>query len=101
MAVPRTFREARDWLLGRDELAPPDPERTVEAAWIPTWQGQMITDELIAAGIPAVVVEDFGINLTMYTREPMSRIFVTEDRKAAAEALIAEIIGHEPRHRGL
>ncbi|WP_420450174.1 hypothetical protein [Ilumatobacter sp.] len=101
MAVPRTFREAWDWLLGRDELPPPDPDRTVEAAWVPAWQGRMITDELIADGIPAVVVDDFGINLTMYTREPMARIFVTENRRAEAEAVITEILGHEPRHRGL
>lgn len=61
----------------------------------------MVTDTLIDAGIPAVVSEDFSINLTMYTREPMSRIFVTEDRRDDAEALIEEILGHPPRHRGL
>ncbi len=101
MNPPRALRDAWDWLLGRDEPPPPDPERTVEAAWLPTWQGPLVTDALIAEGIPAVVVEDFSINLTMYTREPMSRIFVTEDRKSEAESLIAEILGHEPRHRGL
>jgi hypothetical protein len=101
VSFPRTFGEAWDWLRGRDPLPPPNPERTAEAAWVPTWQGQMLTDELVASGIPAVVVEDFGINLSMYSREPMSRIFVTEDRKAEAEALVEEILGHAPRHRGL
>jgi hypothetical protein len=101
VAFPRTFREALDWVLGRDELPPPNPDRTVEAAWVPTWQGQILTDELVAAGIPAVVVEDFNINLTMYAREPMSRIFVTEDRLADAEAVVEEILGHPPRHRRL
>lgn len=99
-----TLRAAWAWLLGKDPKSlnrTPDPDRTVEAAWLPAWQGPMVADELRSAGIPAVVTEDFNINLTMYTREPMSRIFVTEDRQADAEALIEEIIGHPPRHRGL
>jgi len=79
----------------------PDPDRTVEAAWLPSWQGPMVTDALNEQGIPAVVTEDFSINLTMYSREPMCRVFVTEDRQAEAEELIEEIIGHPPRHRGL
>lgn len=61
----------------------------------------MVTDELVADGIPAVVVEDYNINLTMYAREPMSRIFVTEDRRADAEAVVEEILGHPPRKRML
>ena len=101
MAVPRTFREAWDWLLGRDEPAPPSPDRTVEAGWVPLWQSQIITDELIAQGVPAVTTDDYAINPMMTTREPMARIFVTEDRKAEAEEIITDILGHEPRHRGL
>ncbi|WP_420450819.1 hypothetical protein [Ilumatobacter sp.] len=101
MARPTTWREAWDWLLGRDEPPPPDPDRTVEAAWLPSWQGRMITDELVADGIPAVVVDDYNINLTMYSREPMARIFVTEDRRAEAEDVIEEILGHPPRRRML
>ena len=101
MAVPRTFREAWDWLLGRDEPPPPSADRTVEAAWLPTWQGRIATDELVAAGIPAVVVDDFGINLTMYSREPMSRVFVTEDRRDEAVELLTELLGHPPRRRML
>ena len=34
------------------------------------------------------MTEDFGVTVTMYSRETMARIFVTEDRKAEAEALI-------------
>jgi len=86
------------WGRNNDE---PSPERTVEAAWVPMWQSQMITDELISDGIPAKVVEDYGINMLVHSREPMARIFVTEDRKAEAEALIEEILGHPPRHRSV
>ena len=86
---------------GRDPLPPPDPDKTVEAAWLPQWLSRMVTEELIAAGIPAVVTDDFNLNLTMYTREPMSRIFVTEDRREEALDLVAEILGHEPRRRPL
>jgi len=61
----------------------------------------MVTEELVAAGIPAVVVDDFNLNLTMYTREPMSRIFVTEDRQVEAQELVEDILGHPPRRRPL
>lgn len=101
MAVPKTFGELKDWILGRDPVAPPTYDKTVEAGWVPAWQGQMITDALIEDGIPAVVTEDFNLNLLLHSREPMSRIFVTEDRKAEAEAVIEEILGHPPRHRPL
>ena len=50
-------------------------------------------------GIP--ITEDFGIHLTMYSREPMARIFVTEDRKAEAQDLIEEITGVPPAERKL
>lgn len=101
MSTPRTPRELWDWILGRDPLDPPNPDKTVEAAWLPQWLSRMVTEELVAAGIPAVVVDDFNINLTMYSREPMSRIFVTEDRQAEARELVGEILGHEPRRRPL
>ena len=78
-----------------------DPDRSAEAAWLPLWQSQMITDELIASGVPAVVTDDFNLNMTMYSREPMARIFVTEDRHAEAIEIIEEILGHPPRHRPL
>lgn len=87
------------WRSADEETA--DPERTVEAAWLPMWQGQMMTDELIASGIPAVVTDDFSLNMTMYSREPMARIFVTEDRAVEAAEIIEEMLGHPPRHRPL
>ena len=96
-----TFRSAWHWVFGKHPPKPPNPDRTVEAAWLPLWQSQMVTDELIAEGIPAVMTEDFGLHLTMYTREPMARIFVTEDRKAEAQAIIEEILGHPPSQRML
>ena len=101
------WRNVWDWLLSRDDATvakrnrPPSPDKTVEAGWVPLWQSQMITDELNDQGIPAVVTEDYGLNPMMTTREPMARIFVTEDRKAEAESVIADILGHDPRHRGL
>ena len=99
-----SLRGAWDWLMSRDPKSrnrTPDPERTVEAAWLPQWISRMVTDELVAAGIPAVVVDDFGLNLTMYSREPMSRIFVTEDRREEARELVTDILGHPPRERPL
>lgn len=87
------------WRTDAEDVA--DPDRSVEAAWLPSWQGQMVVDELIADGIPAVVTDDFNINMTMYSREPMGRIFVTEDRLAEATAVIEDILGHAPRHRPL
>ena len=44
---------------------------------------------------------DEVIHLGIYSREPMARIFVTEDRKAEAENLIEEFTGVAPRHRKL
>ena len=101
MVVPRTPGELWDWIRGRDPLPPVSPDKTVEAAWLPQWLSRIVTDELVAAGIPAVVVDDFNLNLTMYTREPMSRIFVTEDRRDEARELVEEILGHPPRRRPL
>lgn len=101
MGLRDELKAAVDWLLGRDEPKPPNPDRTVEAGWVPLWQSRMVTDELIAQGVPAVVTDDYGINPMMTTREPMARIFVTEDRKAEAEEIITDLLGHEPRHRGL
>ena len=96
-----TFRGAWHWVFGKHPPKPPNPDRTVEAAWLPQWQAQMITDLLVDEGIPAVMTEDFGIHLTMYSREPMARIFVTEDRQAEARALIEEVTGQPPAERKL
>jgi hypothetical protein len=96
-----TLRSAFHWVFGKHPPRPPDAGRTVEAAWVPHWQARMIVDELVAEGIPAVMTEDFSIHLTMYNREPMARIFVTEDRQADARALVGEILGHPPSTRHL
>ncbi|MFN3258516.1 MAG: hypothetical protein ACE37B_22770 [Ilumatobacter sp.] len=101
MGLRDSVKVATDWLLGRDEPKPPDPDKTVEAGWVPQWQSQMICDLLNAEGVPAVVTDDYGLNPMMTTREPMARIFVTEDRKAEAEEIIGDFLGHPPRHRGL
>ena len=94
-----TFRSAWHWVFGKHPPRPPDPERTVEAAWVPFWQAQMLVDELVAAGHPGG--DDGGLRSDRHDvhRETMARIFVTEDRKAEAEALIAEITGIPPAHR--
>ena len=96
-----TLRGAWNWVFGKHPPKPPNPDRTVEAAWVPHWQAQMIVDTLVSAGVPAVMTEDFGIHLTMYRREPMARIFVTEDRKAEAQEIVEEILGHPPATRRL
>ena len=88
-------------MFGKHPPRPPDPDRVTEAAWVPLWQSQMLTEELNAAGIPAAVNEEFSLHLTTYTREPMARIFVTEDRLADAEALIEALTGQRPKHRKL
>jgi hypothetical protein len=35
----------------------------------------------------------------MNSREPMARVFVTEDRKAEAREVMADILGHPPAQR--
>ena len=88
-------------MFGKHPPKPPNPDRTVEAAWVPHWQAQMIVDALVAEGVPAVASEDFAIHLLTDHRGPMARIFVTEDRKAEAQAIIEEILGHPPATRRL
>ena len=95
------IRRCWNWVFGKHPPRPPDPDRVVEAAWVPMWQSQLLAEELKAAGIPAVVNEEFTVHLTMYTREPMARIFVTEDRLRDAESVIEEVTGQRPIHRKL
>ena len=96
-----TFRYAWNWVFGKHPPKPPNPDRTVEAGWVPQWMAPMIVEELNAQGVPAVTTDDFGLNPSMYTTEPMARIFVTEDRKAEAREVITEILGHPPGQRRL
>lgn len=90
-----------DWLLGRDEPRPPDPERSVEAAWLPLWQSQMVLHELLERDVPAVLAEDHTSHLRFRTSVPMARIFVMEPRLEAAERIIEEITGFPPAKQGL
>ncbi len=96
-----TAREAWHWFFGKHPPKPPDPERTVEAGWVPQWMAPMIVDELDAQGIRAVAADDFGLNPLMHQREAMSRIFVTEDRKDAAVGVITDVLGHPPWTRDI
>ncbi|MFK8024782.1 MAG: hypothetical protein AB8G26_12550 [Ilumatobacter sp.] len=95
------WRSFWNYFWRKDDEGTPDAERSVEAGWVPAWQAQMITDELVASNIPAVMTEDFNLNLLLHSKEPMSRIFVTADRLDEATEIITEILGHEPRHRSL
>jgi hypothetical protein len=94
-----TFRSAWHWVFGKHEPKPPNPDRTVEAGWVPQWMAPMIVDELNAQGVPAVTTDDYNLNPYMNSREPMARVFVTEDRKAEAREIMTDILGHPPAHR--
>jgi hypothetical protein len=96
-----TFRSAWHWVFGKHPPRPPDPNRTVEAGWVPQWTAPMIVEELVAQGIPAVTTDDFSLNPLMAAREPMARIFVTEDRRDEAREVIADILGHPPATRDI
>ena len=94
-----TFRSAWHWVFGKHEPRPPNPDRTVDAGWVPQWMAPMIVDELNAQGIPAVTTDDYNLNLYMNRREPMARVFVTEDRKVEAREVMTDILGHPPAQR--
>ena len=63
-------------MFGRHETRPPDADRSIEAAWLPLWQAQLVLHELWEREIPAVQSEDFTSHLRFGSREPMARIFV-------------------------
>ena len=84
------------WVFGRHESRPPDAERSIEAAWLPLWQAQLVLHELWEREIPAVQSEDFTSHLRFGAREPMARIFVMEPRLADALDVIESVIGEEP-----
>jgi hypothetical protein len=88
-----------NWIFGKHPPRPPDPERSVEAAWLPMWQAQLVLHELTERDIPAVVSEDHASHMIGMSREPMARIFVMEPLLSVAKAAIEEITGHPPaRH---
>jgi hypothetical protein len=96
-----TFRSAWHWVFGKHVPPPPNPDRTVEAGWVPQWMAPMVVEELVAQGIPAVAADDFSLNPMMHSREAMARIFVTEDRRAEALEVMTDILGHPPNVRDL
>lgn len=88
------------WIFGKHPVRPPDPDRTVEAAWLPMWQAHLVLHELLEREVNAVLSEDHTSHMIMTAREPMARIFVMEPELAAAEAVIEEILGYPPAHQG-
>ena len=88
------------WIFGKHPPRPPDPNRTVEAAWLPLWQAQLVLHELWEDDIPAVMSEDFTSHLRFGARGPMARIFVIETRLADAVKVIEEVTGFPPAHQG-
>lgn len=88
-----------NWIFGKHPPRPIDPERTVEAAWLPMWQAHLVLPELLERDIPAVLSEDHTSHMIMTAREPMARIFVMEPVLADAEAVIEEITGFPPAHQ--
>lgn len=96
-----TLREAWHWVFGKHAPRPPDPQRTVEAGSVPQWLAPVAIDELVAQGIPAVATDDFALNPTMRSMEPLARIFVTEDRRDDARDVLTDLLGHPPVKRRL
>ncbi|NBV73481.1 MAG: hypothetical protein EBR65_00695 [Actinobacteria bacterium] len=90
-----------NWVFGKHPPRPIDPERSVEAAWLPMWQAQLVIHELWERDIPCVMSEDFTSHLRFGAREPMARIFVMEPRLADAEDVITEVTGQRPKHLGM
>lgn len=89
------------WIFGKHEPRPPDPERTVEAAWMPIWQAHLVLHELWEREIPAVISEDHSSHWRGGAREPMARIFVMEPLLARSEGIIEELTGYPPAHLGM
>lgn len=87
-----------NWIFGKHPPRPPDPDRSIEAAWLPLWQSNLIEAELKAAEIHCVVVEDHSSHWTGRSAIPHARIFVMEPDLAAAEQVIEEITGYPPAH---
>ena len=89
------------WLMSPAEPRVPNPDETVEVAWLPLWQCQLVLSALWENDVPAVMSEDHTSHLRFAATEPMARIFVLGFRLDAARAIVTEIIGDEPvtQHR--
>jgi len=70
-------------------------DRTVELAWLPLWQAQLVIHELWENGVPCVMVEDFSSHLRMAAMQPMARIFVMEPRRAHALTVVEAVTGND------
>lgn len=91
------------WLNGQDERTlnrEPDPEKVVEAAWLPLWQVHLLMPELLDRDIPATFSEDHTSHLNFRSRGPMGRIFVMEPRLERARDVIREVTGEDPSGQG-
>jgi hypothetical protein len=78
-----------------------DRDRTVEIAWLPLWQAQLVVHELWERDIPVAMAEDHTSHLRLAALQPMARIFAMSGRAAAARRVVEELIGEPPlpQHR--
>jgi len=79
----------------------PGPDETVEVAWLPLWQCQLVLDALWEQDVPAALAEDHTSHLRFASLVPMGRIFVLGFRLDAATAIVTDVIGEPPvtQHR--
>jgi hypothetical protein len=78
-----------------------DRDRTVEIAWLPLWQAQLVVHELWERDIPVAMAEDHTSHLRLAALQPMARIFAMSGRADAARRVVEELIGGPPvpQHR--
>jgi hypothetical protein len=88
------FRRLWTWL--HSPSPPPKPDATVEVAWLPLWQAQLVLHELWERSIPSVMSEDHTSHLRFGAREPMARVFVIAARAELAARVIEEVTGQPP-----
>lgn len=88
------FRRLWTWL--HSPSPPPKPDATVEVAWLPLWQAQLVLHELWERSIPSVMSEDHTSHLRFGAREPMARVFVIAARAEIAARVIEDVTGHPP-----
>ena len=91
-----TFRSAWHWVFGKHLPKPPDPDRTVEAGWIPQWMAPMVVEELNAQGIPAVTSDDY--NLNPCDGPVVNRCLASSSPRTASprREVMTDILGHPP-----
>ena len=89
------------WLMSPAEPRVPGPDETVEVAWLPLWQCQLVLNALWENDVPAVMSEDHTSHLRFAAIEPMARIFVLGFRLEAARKVVTDVIGDDPvtQHR--